>query len=141
MLRFWGVTASVFGANSPLFGWICVNVELNKDLSYILVMELCRGGIKSLETSCVDCIYAVELCCRLNTIVMHNMDVMHNGSVPYRHSILRDYEADMCILWDHSTDMCILWDHSTDMCIPRDHETDMCIFRDHSTDMCIHRDH
>ena len=42
-----------------------------------LVMELCRGGIKRSETSCVGCVYVVELCCRLNVIVMHNMDVMH----------------------------------------------------------------
>ncbi|KAA0067946.1 SH3 domain-containing protein C23A1.17-like [Cucumis melo var. makuwa] len=33
-LRFWGVTASVVGANSPLFGWIRLDVELNKDFSY-----------------------------------------------------------------------------------------------------------
>ncbi|KAA0051540.1 ty3-gypsy retrotransposon protein [Cucumis melo var. makuwa] len=33
-LKFWGVTASVVGANSPLFGWIRLDVELNKDFSY-----------------------------------------------------------------------------------------------------------
>ncbi|TYK27672.1 hypothetical protein E5676_scaffold569G00130 [Cucumis melo var. makuwa] len=33
-LRFWGVMASVVGRNSPLFGWICLDVELNKDFSY-----------------------------------------------------------------------------------------------------------
>ncbi|TYK15032.1 hypothetical protein E5676_scaffold45G00740 [Cucumis melo var. makuwa] len=33
-LRFSGVTASVVGANSPLFGWIRLDVELNKDFSY-----------------------------------------------------------------------------------------------------------
>ncbi|KAA0068152.1 hypothetical protein E6C27_scaffold238G001190 [Cucumis melo var. makuwa] len=63
-LKFWGFTASVVGANSPLLGWIRLDVELSKDFSYISgvpVMELCRGGTKSLETSCVDCVYAVEL--------------------------------------------------------------------------------
>ncbi|KAA0050680.1 hypothetical protein E6C27_scaffold673G001650 [Cucumis melo var. makuwa] len=34
MLRFWGVTASVVGTNSPLFGWIHLDVVLNKDFSY-----------------------------------------------------------------------------------------------------------
>ncbi|KAA0041631.1 hypothetical protein E5676_scaffold242G00130 [Cucumis melo var. makuwa] len=33
-LRFSGVTASVVGANSPLFGWIRLDVELNKNFSY-----------------------------------------------------------------------------------------------------------
>ncbi|TYK09527.1 hypothetical protein E5676_scaffold757G00030 [Cucumis melo var. makuwa] len=35
MLEFWDCTTSVVGANSPLFGWIRLDVELNKDLSYI----------------------------------------------------------------------------------------------------------
>jgi len=39
--------------------------------------ELCRGGTKGLEISWVDCVYAVERCCKLNTTVMPNMDVMH----------------------------------------------------------------
>ncbi|TYK18023.1 hypothetical protein E5676_scaffold306G003420 [Cucumis melo var. makuwa] len=33
-LRFWSVTVSVVGANSPLFGWICLDVELNNDFTY-----------------------------------------------------------------------------------------------------------
>ncbi|KAA0061988.1 hypothetical protein E6C27_scaffold89G002930 [Cucumis melo var. makuwa] len=33
-LRFCGVTTSVIGANSPLFEWIRLDVELNKDFSY-----------------------------------------------------------------------------------------------------------
>ncbi|TYK26210.1 hypothetical protein E5676_scaffold111G001390 [Cucumis melo var. makuwa] len=33
-LEFWGFTTSTVGANSPLLGWIRVDVELNKDFSY-----------------------------------------------------------------------------------------------------------
>ncbi|KAA0060063.1 hypothetical protein E6C27_scaffold160G00260 [Cucumis melo var. makuwa] len=94
-LEFRSVTASVVGTNSPLFGWIRLNVELNKEFSYIsgkgflttgprtetgnvdTGYELCRGGTKGLEISWVDCVYAVERCCNLNTTVMSNMDVMH----------------------------------------------------------------
>ncbi|KAA0055514.1 Ulp1-like peptidase [Cucumis melo var. makuwa] len=74
-LRFWGVTTSVVGANSLLFGWIRLDVKLNRDFSYssckgflttgpqidtgnvvthmILVMELCRGETRSSKTSYV----------------------------------------------------------------------------------------
>ncbi|KAA0063707.1 gag/pol protein [Cucumis melo var. makuwa] len=44
-LRFWGVTASVVGANSPLFGWICLDVELNKDFSYSSGNGMARGTL------------------------------------------------------------------------------------------------
>ncbi|KAA0026032.1 gag-protease polyprotein [Cucumis melo var. makuwa] len=116
-LEFMSVTASVVGTNSPLFGWIRLDVELNKDFSY-------SSGTKGLEISWLDCVYAVEWCCKLNTTVMPNMDIMHK--IDYLHDILQDHETDMCILRDHETDMCILWDHESDMCILRDHETDMC---------------
>ncbi|KAA0051543.1 pol protein [Cucumis melo var. makuwa] len=93
-LRFWGVTTSVVGANSPLFGWIRLDVELNKNFSYssgkgflttgpqtevrnlksvvgALVMELCRGGTKRSKTSCVD-VLGFEL--RRNTVRRFSMD-------------------------------------------------------------------
>ncbi|KAA0034011.1 hypothetical protein E5676_scaffold1418G00150 [Cucumis melo var. makuwa] len=94
-LRFWGITASVVGANSPLFGGIRLDVELNKDFSYslgkgflttgpqteignvlksvvgALVMELCRGGTKRSKTSCVD-VLGFEL--RRNTVRRFSMD-------------------------------------------------------------------
>ncbi|TYK29872.1 hypothetical protein E5676_scaffold208G001230 [Cucumis melo var. makuwa] len=78
MLEFRSVTASVVGTNSPLFEWIRLDVELNKEFSYIsgkgflttgprtktgnvdTGYELCRGGTKGLEISWVDCVYAVE---------------------------------------------------------------------------------
>ncbi|KAA0040200.1 hypothetical protein E5676_scaffold190G00240 [Cucumis melo var. makuwa] len=131
-LRFWGVTASVVGANSPLFGWIRLNVELNKDFSYssgkgflttgpqtetgnvlkfvvgIPVMELCRGGTKSSETSCVDCVYAVELCW-VTVSFIYGIAYL-TGTVSFEITRL------ICILRDHETDMCILRDHYTDMC-------------------------
>ncbi|TYK14163.1 ty3-gypsy retrotransposon protein [Cucumis melo var. makuwa] len=121
-VEFRSVTASVVETNSPLFRCIRLDVELNKEFSYISgywVYELCRGGTKGLEISWVDCVYAVEQCCR----------------VPYRHGVLRDSSTDMCILRDNETDKCILRDYETDMCVLRDHETDMCILRDHETDM------
>ncbi|KAA0047214.1 hypothetical protein E5676_scaffold1109G00010 [Cucumis melo var. makuwa] len=77
-LEFRSVTASVVGTNSPLFGWIHLDVELNKEFCYIsgkgflttgpwtdtgnvdTDYELCRGGTKGLEISWVDCVYAVE---------------------------------------------------------------------------------
>ncbi|KAA0051529.1 hypothetical protein E5676_scaffold610G00390 [Cucumis melo var. makuwa] len=43
-LRFWAVTTSIVGVNSPLFGSVVG----------LLVMKLCRGGTKSSKTSCVD---------------------------------------------------------------------------------------
>ncbi|KAA0047528.1 hypothetical protein E5676_scaffold313G00690 [Cucumis melo var. makuwa] len=48
-------------------------LELNEDTGY----ELCPGGTKGLEISWVDCVYAVEQGCKLNTTIMPNMDVMH----------------------------------------------------------------
>ncbi|KAA0032317.1 hypothetical protein E6C27_scaffold219G001740 [Cucumis melo var. makuwa] len=47
-LEFWGFTASVVGANSPLFGCIRLDVELNKDISYSSMM---------FEQLCVVCAY------------------------------------------------------------------------------------
>ncbi|KAA0045421.1 pol protein [Cucumis melo var. makuwa] len=88
-LEFWGFTASIVGANSPLLGWNRLDVKLNKDCSYssgkgflTTGPQLETGNVreKSLETSCADCVYTVEWCCRLNTTVMHNMDVMCKGT-------------------------------------------------------------
>ncbi|KAA0042017.1 Cysteine-rich RLK (RECEPTOR-like protein kinase) 8 [Cucumis melo var. makuwa] len=115
--RVLGFTASVVEVNSPLFGWICLDIELNKDFSYSSGAMLLTGIVMSMD--------------------YENLNVI----VPYKHGVLWDFSTDMCILWDHETDMYILWDHETDMCILRDHETDMCILWDHEIDICILRDH
>ncbi|TYJ97708.1 uncharacterized protein E5676_scaffold1251G00010 [Cucumis melo var. makuwa] len=56
-LGFWGFTASAVGANSPLRGWICVGIELNKDLSYILDRHRCPD---------VLCIVVMLMGCAVN---------------------------------------------------------------------------
>ncbi|KAA0051108.1 clumping factor A [Cucumis melo var. makuwa] len=125
-LEFTSVTASVVGTNSPLFGWIRLDGELNKEFSYIsdvLGIELRRrtvrhGILRDHET---------DMCILRD----HETDIC----------ILRDHETDMCVLRDHETDMCVLRHHETDMCVLQDHETDMFILRDQETDMCIRRDH
>ncbi|KAA0056233.1 hypothetical protein E6C27_scaffold41454G00010 [Cucumis melo var. makuwa] len=43
-LEFRSVTTSVVGTNSPLFGWICLDVELNKQFSHISVKEFLTTG-------------------------------------------------------------------------------------------------
>ncbi|KAA0067506.1 mucin-19-like isoform X6 [Cucumis melo var. makuwa] len=48
-LGFWGVTARVVGANSPLFGWIRLDVELNKDFSYSSGAMLLTGIVMSMD--------------------------------------------------------------------------------------------
>ncbi|TYK18895.1 gag-protease polyprotein [Cucumis melo var. makuwa] len=57
----------------------CYVDDIDAPMFYVpwtLVMELCRGGTKSSKTSCVGCVYAVELCCRPNASVMHNIDYL-----------------------------------------------------------------
>ncbi|TYK05034.1 gag-protease polyprotein [Cucumis melo var. makuwa] len=71
--RFWGVTTSVVGANSPLFGWIRLDVELNKDFSYSSVMLMCCAVNWNSNVMDYENLNVI-----LNTTVMHNMDVMHN---------------------------------------------------------------
>ncbi|KAA0056322.1 hypothetical protein E5676_scaffold11G001010 [Cucumis melo var. makuwa] len=42
-LEFMGFTRSVVGANSPLLGWIRLDIELNRNFSYILGKGMARG--------------------------------------------------------------------------------------------------
>ncbi|KAA0032012.1 mucin-19-like isoform X6 [Cucumis melo var. makuwa] len=48
-LEFRSVTTSVVGANSSLFGWICLDVELNKDCSYSSGAMLLTGIVMSMD--------------------------------------------------------------------------------------------
>ncbi|KAA0054233.1 gag-protease polyprotein [Cucumis melo var. makuwa] len=75
-LKFSGVTASVVRVNSPLFGWIRLDVELNKDFSYSSSNGMARGrparGKKGIiggyqenaakeSYSCGPCCYGAEV--------------------------------------------------------------------------------
>ncbi|TYK26816.1 hypothetical protein E5676_scaffold260G00010 [Cucumis melo var. makuwa] len=71
-LRFWGVATSVVGTNSPLFGWIRLDVELNKDFSYssgkgflTTGPQAETGNVAPMSRCSVYCSYVDGLCCEL----------------------------------------------------------------------------